>query len=228
MNVDIALLTGEFVIYQGMKYRVVSYWKEYELYGVEDTGQEKSLGRIRKDEVSDAYTAHACCEKVGIRYTVTRVEQGTCYFKNYVVKDPKEQALAVEYFDEIWIAHNRSGQPMENHTIYLNKKCNGIKPSSRLYYLDEMANGNVMESHLDTVKSLKETISCLEELYDDRIHIEPPDEKMLLWDYYISRVKIEEEWFCMDVDYGIITISPEGSGGNKYIREIVAHFNGVR
>ena len=77
MNVDIALLIGEFVIYQGMKYRVVSYWKEYELYGVEDTGQEKSLGRIRKDEVSDAYTAHACCEKVGIRYTVTRVEQGT-------------------------------------------------------------------------------------------------------------------------------------------------------
>lgn len=222
---DIELLTGDFAVWQGTKYRITSYWKEYELFAVEDVKKENPLGRITCEEANDRYTAYAKCEYKGMRYTTLRIEEGICYYKNCVVHNPKEQCRPIEEFDEIWIVNNRSGKWAETYTIYLNDKYDNQKPSDSIYYVEEMACGNQMTAHRDDVKDLPTTIKELMSLYGDRLYMKTPNEQLLMVDYYISQITIDGVAFCLDYDWGIVTISPENSAGNKYIWEIVEYFN---
>ena len=82
-----------------------------------------------------------------------------------------------------------------------------------------------MISFLDDEKDLNSTITDLKSLFGDRIEIGEPNMALLMTDYYISQIRIDDSYFCMDCDYGIITISPEDTSGNPYIWEIIDHFN---
>lgn len=158
---DLEFQVGDFVVWQGQKYRTTPYWKEFELFEVEDVDKKLPIRRIPKEEVADYYTTHAWCDYKGMRYTPTRIEEGMCYYKNYVVHNAKEQCRPIEDFNEIWLANNRSGKWDACRTIYLSERCNGKKPSDDIFYVEEMANGNQMTAHNDSLKSLNETIDDL-------------------------------------------------------------------
>ena len=109
--------------------------------------------------------------------------------------------------------------------VYLNKEHEKVLPSEFIFYIEEMASGNYMTAHLDENKDLFQTINDLEMLYDNRIQFSNPDFNMILVDYYICKFTIDNILFCIDYDYGLVTISPDDEKGNIYIREMVDYFN---
>jgi hypothetical protein len=223
---DIEFLKGEFVVWDSQTYRVKSYLHEYELFSINDKKCESVIARIKRESVEDSYTAFANCDYYGIRYPAYGIRNNRCYFKKIVNhSDEYLVDIPLAEMNEVWIQRNRSNCVPEKVEVYLNEKCVEQKPSDQIFYLEEMANGNIMTSHLDKNKDIEQTIKDLENLYGNRIQIDKPDLYLLMVDYFISRIKIDSHHFCMDYDYGIITISPENESGNKYISEIVDCFN---
>lgn len=219
------LLIGDFVIWKGTTYRTTSYQTEYALFDIDDENREHQITRIPKDEADDFYTDFAFCDYQGVRYPALQIKDNKCYAQEILRKEKKVYEFPLEDVTEIWMRHNSRKHGSQIVPIYLNDNFTGIKPSTQTFYVEEMANGNFMTAHLDSSKDLNQTIADLKTLYGNRVQIGTPDLNLLLMDYYISIIKIDDCSFCLDYDFGIITISPDDEAGIPYIREIVDYFN---
>ena len=223
---DIRFLPGEFVIWKGEIYRIKSYQNEYALFAVKDTGLNHPLSRIPRPDVEDYYTQFAFCDYKNIRYQANQIRLDECYFSSLHEQKLLHQPLSA--INEIWIKqfhfdvqhHARLATKIE--TIWLNPICQE-KPSQQKFYIEKMANGNLMTSHLEEELSLKKTTELLKIYYSDRIQINITE--MAFWDTYIQNFQIDHHVFRMTLDYGIIDISPKTQNGNSYIQEIVKYFN---
>lgn len=224
-NMDLHM--GEFVVWNECTYRVQTYsnTNEYELYDAGDIHCVKPIQRISIKNVSDSFSRVAFCQYRGVEYPAFYIEDDKCYYKrNINYSDDNMCCVSIYDMDEIWIRINRRNESIKD-TIYVNPEYKNNKPSHKKYSVEEMANGNNMTSHLEEMKDLNQTIQDLEKIYRDRIKFQTPVMEMLIMDYYICTFFIDGISFCLDCDYGIITISVDNEEGNPYIFEMVDYFN---
>ena len=173
------------------------------------------------DNISFRADERALCEYRGIRYRVESVRNGLCTFHPFISSDCKI-IKPIEEIDELWLGHIRSGKPDEAETLWLNPSVNE-KPDSKTFYVEKMANGNVMTAHLSDILDYRSTAVLLGELYGKRIkltfHRFYPDEDKL------DAFTIDMQHFVLTEEFGIVCISPESESGNRYIFEFVDYFN---
>lgn len=114
---------------------------------------------------------------------------------------------------------------IEKEIVYIDEKQIEKEAVNRKFWAEEMASGNIMLSVPEDVLSIKDLEKVLNVLYGSRIDEKGGFSEALLWDEYIAWLNIDNIKFDITSDWGIVTISPKDSRGNKYIREIVDYLN---
>lgn len=217
------LIEGEFGIYKGVIYRIVSYWHDVELFSMDDIDHYYVIRKVRKDEMDDVYTLHTYCRYHGIEYIIRKIENEMVIYERSVCdKELFEKPL--NELDVVFCTKNRYHQEPERIVLYMNNKFEDTI-FNNLFVPEEMHNGHIMLAYQDTKMDVNDTIKTLKDLYGDRIIMHGANLEMLLVDYYIETFTIDDVNFCLDYDYGIVTINPDKENGDKYIWEITDYFN---
>lgn len=220
---DNILIEGDFGIYKGITYRTVLYWNDVELFSIEDSDHIYALRRVPKDEMEDLYTLHTHCRFNGIEYIVRKIENEIVTYERSVC-DKELFKKQLNEFDVVFSSKNHHKQYTERKVLFINNKMDDTILNN--YFVpEEMHNGHIMLSYLDTEMDVSDTIKTLKDLYSDRIVMHGAALEMLIIDYYIERFTIDDVEFCIDYDYGIVTISPENDNGDVYIWEMTDYFN---
>jgi hypothetical protein len=220
---DKILIEGNFGIYKGITYRTVLYWNDVELFSIEDNDHLYVISRVLKDEIEDLYTLFTYCRFNGIEYIVRKIENEIVTYERSVC-DKVLFKKPLREFDVVFSSKKHHNQYTERKVLYINNKMDEIMLN---YYFvpEEMHNGHIMLSYLDSVMNVSDTIKTLTDLYGDRIVLQGAALEMLIMDYYIERFTIDDAEFCIDSDYGIVTISPDNDNGDMYIWELTDYFN---
>lgn len=220
---DMIFPEGDFVVWQGNTYRAKSYLKEYELFDIKDVSRINPLRRIYKEQAEDYYLQYAYCNIKGVRYSADSTKNGYCLYHPHISCKYCYQER-VENCNEIWLQRRRSDRMIEIETLWFRPYCME-HPSRNKFYVEPMANQNIMTSYLNEVMSLKQTIENLHNLYGERIKMEK--ELILSQNDYFGQFQIDDCKFNLDMDdiWDIICISPKEKKGSSYIHEIVKYFN---
>ncbi len=220
---DNILIEGNFGIYKGITYRIASYWHDVELFSIDDNDHHYVIRRVPKDEMEDLYTLHTHCRLNGIAYIVHKIENDIVTYERCVC-DKVMFKKPLNEFDVVFRSKNRYKQHPESKVLYINNKMDDTILNNH-FVPEEMHNGHIMLSYIDIEMDVSDTTKTLKDLYGDRIVMHGAAPEMLIIDYYIERFTIDDIEFCMDCDYGIVTISPDNDNGDKYIWEMTDYFN---
>ena len=169
------------------------------------------------------FNLHTHCVLNGIVYIVRKIEDDVVTYERTVC-DKELFDKKIQNFDIIYQNKNRSEKPLERKIIYIDNYKIKESDLDKSFYPEEMHNGHLMLSYLDTKLSIYNTFQLLEKKYGDRIIINPPSIELLIIDYYFTTFIIDNYKFCLDYNFGIVTISPD-ENGDKYILEIIEYFN---
>lgn len=224
MDIKKIYLEGDFGYYKGKLYRTLSYWNDVELFAEEDLEKKQVLYRVSKDDMEEMYTLYTSCRIKGINYVVRKME-GEIVTYERLVCDHELFQKPLNEVDVIIRVKNRSNQEPERTILYMNPEITEDRVLKISFVPEEMHNGDIMLSFLDEELDVAATIQGLQELYGKRLEIHSPNEKLLMIDYYVAKIMIDENEFCLDYDWGIVTISPRAHSGNDYIWEITNYFN---
>jgi len=217
------LIEGHFGVYKGITYRTVLYLHDVELFYIDDNAHDNVISRVPKNEMEDLYTIFTRCRFNGIAYIVRKIENEIVTYERYVCDKELFKKSLIE-FDVVYSQINRQMQHPDRRVLYINNKMND-DILNRYFVPEEMHNGHIMLSYLDTEMDISETTKTLKDLYGNRIVMHGAAFEMLIIDYYIEKFTIDDIEFCIDSDFGIVTISPDKENGDKYIWEITEYFN---
>lgn len=217
-------------IYKGKEYRYISYGNgKIELFSKEDIKKENVLYTVTADDLDDRYTKITHVIMDGISYVVYEIADDIVTFKRFV-NDKKFISKSLKDFELVYEQKNhqkRDKKYIEKEIVYIDEKRIEKEAVNRKFWAEEMASGNIMLSASDDVLSINDLEKALDALYSSRISEKGGIPDALLWDEYIAWLNIDNIKFNISSDWGIVTISPEDSKGNKYIREIVEYLNGI-
>ena len=217
------IIQGEFCVHKGVTYRALSYYDHIELFAIDDVNKKHIIEKMKKEDLEDYYYLITRCILNGINYVVRKIEDDIVTYERAVC-DKKLFEIQIHNLDIIYQQKNRSGKPFERRIIYIDNNKITERYLDKNFYPEEMHNGHLMLPYLDTELDINDTCQLLKKRYGDRIKLNPPSLEMLMIDYYIATFTIDNYKFCLDYDYGIVTISPDDDG-DKYILEIIEYFN---
>lgn len=218
------LIDGQYGLYQGKLYRLSAYGHDVELFAIDDIEKQNPIIRVSTEELGDRYDLHTHAVVNGLDYWVQKIEQDMVTYERVVgVKELCQKKI--NEFDMVYQWKARTGQNAEKSIIYIKPGVNENEFLNRRFIPEEMYNGHIMLSFLEEEMGVMETLNMLEQCYGKRLQRTAPIVEMLMCDYYIETIKIDDRSFCLDCDWGIVTISPDGDNGDHYIREIADYFN---
>lgn len=218
------LIDGQYGLYQGKLYRLKAYWHDVELFAIADIEKQNPIERVPTEELEDRYDLHTHAVLNGLDYLVKKIEQDVVTYER-VVGAKELCQKKINEFDIVYQWKVRTGQKAEKSIIYIKPGVNENEFLNRRFVPEEMYNGHIMLSFLEEEMGVMETLNMLEQCYGKRLQRTAPIVEMLMCDYYIETIKIDDRSFCLDCDWGIVTISPDGDNGDHYIREIADYFN---
>lgn len=217
------LIEGEFAVFEGHLYRATSYWHEVEIFEITDEKKTKPVKRVAKMELEDFYCLHTNAFLNGMVYIVRNIEEDVVTYERAVCDKELFKKKLTE-FEAVFSCKNRTGKEMERNAVYIAPGVDADEIMRRRFVPEEMHNGHIMLAYSDEELGVVETINRLVQLYGERLTRKGAVPEMLMCDYYIETIIIDNQSFCVDCDFGIVTISPDGEDGDKYIREIAADF----
>lgn len=215
-------------IYKGKEYQYISYGNgKIELYSTKDIRLEKVLYTVIANDLEDRYTkiTHAILD--GVSYVVYEIDNDIVTYKRFI-NDNKYISKSLKDFEMVYEQKNHqynNQKYVEKEIVYIDVVRIDKEAVNRKFWAEEMASGNLMLSVSDDVLSINDLENALSALYDSRISDKGGFPDALLWDEYIAWLNIDNIRFDISSDWGIVTISPEDSRGNQYIREIVDYLN---
>lgn len=219
----------DLAIYKGKEFQLTSYGNgKIELFGKEDIIKEDVLYTVTANDLEDIYTKITYAVLDGILYVVYEIVGDIVTYKRFV-NDKKYISKSMKNFELIYEQKNHQNgneKYIEREIIYIDEKQIEKEVINRKFGAEEMASGNIMISISDDVLSINDLEIVLRTLYGARINEKGGIPEALLWDEYIAWLNIDGIKFDITSDWGIVTISPKDSRGNKYIREIVDYLNG--
>lgn len=219
---------AELAIYKGEEFRCVTYGGgRVELFAPDDALCQNVLHSVNIADLEDKYTKIIHAVLNGISYVVYDIENDVVEYKRYInAKDFIRRPIAD--FELIYVQRNHHIKKYtEKEPLYVDESRIEKDAVNRSFWPEEMACGNIMLSFSDDKLSVGDMQKALEELYGRRISEKGGLPQALLWDEYISWFKIDDAGFDLTSEMGIVTISPKGAEGNKYIREIADYLNRI-
>lgn len=213
---------GDFIVWKDKTYRVDYYTDEYELFDVNDTEKEVPLRRIPKSEAEDHYSQFAECDIRNVRYPAVYVDGDLLFYQPHI-NEKNCLSVRIDETNEIWIQRNRGVGNIEIEDIWLSPQCKE-RPGSQKFYAEPMANGGIMEVHLNVMLSFDETAKVLSEAFGDRIKINKGE--LRFDDEYFTTFELDGRTFNFDVDcWDLVGISPKYIKDSPLIHEIVKVLN---